>query len=113
MYGSNLLIMKKTTLTNPLPWSHVTDARDRKMSSVIDANGILVCGSRICQQSNPRNKANHALIVKAVNRFGALQDVAHLAQVMSKPHKAGTCLKMDEALTTLASVAATDFTTVA
>lgn len=58
---------------SPLPWRHEAD-RKRKMSAVVDATGIVVCGSLICQQADPRHHHDHALIVEAVSKSGQNQD---------------------------------------
>ncbi len=51
---------------HPLPWEHRTDGKN--MSAVVDADGIVVCGSLIMQQQNPAKTRNtHAFIVKSAN----------------------------------------------
>jgi hypothetical protein len=53
---------------HPLPWRHQTDGK--RMSAVIDAEGKIVCGSLICQQSDPdKTRETHAFIVKAVGKM--------------------------------------------
>ena len=52
---------------HPLPWRHETDGK--RMSAVVDADGVVVCGSLICQQTNAtKARQTHAYIVSVANK---------------------------------------------
>jgi len=56
----------RTDKMHPLPWEHKTDGK--KMSAILDAQGNVICGSLIMQQSNPtKTRQTHAFIVKSAN----------------------------------------------
>ena len=59
--------MKRYQKAQRLPWAHETDGK--KMTAVVDADGVVVCGSLICQTSQGvRDRQTHAMIVHCVNR---------------------------------------------
>ncbi len=51
---------------HPMPWKHETDGKE--MSAVLDAKGIVICGSLICRQEDALITRNtHEFIVKTIN----------------------------------------------
>jgi hypothetical protein len=62
-------LTKLADRAHPFPWKHVVNRR-KKMSAVVDAKGIVVCGSLICQVG-PGMADTHAFIVDIVN-WGAV-----------------------------------------
>ena len=53
--------------TSPLPWKVVATGGKRKTSAIVAANGKVVAGSLICEQT-PEDMANHLHIVDLLNQ---------------------------------------------
>jgi len=68
----------RTDKMHPLPWTHKTQGR--RMSAVVDAEGKVVCGSLICQQSDgTKALQTHAYIVSTANNAAQAQKSSEAA----------------------------------
>jgi len=57
--------MPRKKKVHPLPWKHV--AEGKAMSAIVDAKGVLICGSLICREYDTMVRNTHEFIVKSMN----------------------------------------------